>query len=61
MRLLERVREWLEYRRDRKRARRELRDMRQANIDHAEGERFRAGTNYGGGHGGGAGGGVGGG
>jgi hypothetical protein len=35
--------------------------MRQANIDHAEGERFRAGTNYGGGHGGGAGGGVGGG
>jgi hypothetical protein len=36
MRFIERLREWLEYRRDRRRTRRELRDMRQANIDHAQ-------------------------
>jgi hypothetical protein len=36
MRFIERLQEWLEYRRDRRRTRRELRDMRQANIAHAQ-------------------------
>ena len=54
MRIWQRLRDWLEYRRAIRRTRREYRDMRQANVDYAESERFRGpGAPMGGGHGGG--------
>jgi hypothetical protein len=54
MRIVSRLKGWLDYRRDRKRTRREYRDVRQSQVDHAESERFRGpGAPMGGGHGGG--------
>lgn len=54
MRLVSRLKEWVAYRRDTRRTRREYRDVRQSQVDHAESERFRGpGTPMGGGHGGG--------
>lgn len=53
MRLRPRLKEWLAYRRDRRRTRREFRDTRQAQVDYAESERFRGPGATGGGHGGG--------
>jgi hypothetical protein len=41
MRIIKRLQEWLEYRRDVKRTRREYRNVRRDQIDHAESERFR--------------------
>ncbi len=46
--------DWIAYRRDRRRVRREYRDVRRSQVDHAESERFRGpGAPMGGGHGGG--------
>ena len=42
MRLVSRVKEWVEYRRDIRRTRREYRDVRQSQVDHAESERSRS-------------------
>ena len=54
MRFIKRLQEWLEYKRDTKRTRREYRNVRRDQIDHAESERFRGpGAPDGGGHGGG--------
>jgi hypothetical protein len=54
MRARSRLKEWIAYRRDRRRTRREYRDVRQSQVDHAESERFRGpGAPMGGGHGGG--------
>lgn len=52
MRFIRRFREWLEYRRDLRRTRREYLDMRQADAAHVERERFDADP-YGRGGGGG--------
>jgi hypothetical protein len=61
MRCRSRFKEWVAYRRDLRRSRREYRDVRRSQIDHAESERFRVpGTPMGGGHGGGGVGGAGG-
>ena len=42
MRIIKRLQEWLEYKRDVKRTRREYRDVRRDQVDHAESEKFRA-------------------
>jgi hypothetical protein len=60
MRLRTRLKDWMAYRRDRRRTRREFRHLRRSQVDHAESERFRGpGAPMGGGHGGGIGGGGG--
>jgi hypothetical protein len=56
MRIIKRLQEWLEYRREIKRSRREYRNVRRDQIDHAESERFRGPGAMGGGGGGGGGG-----
>jgi hypothetical protein len=54
MRLVSRLKEWIAYPRDRRQTRREYRDLRQSQLDHAESERFRGpGAPTHGGHGGG--------
>jgi hypothetical protein len=54
MRLRTRLKDWIAYRRDRRQVRREYRDVRRTQVDHAESERFRGpGTPMGRGHGGG--------
>jgi hypothetical protein len=53
MRIIRRLQEWLEYRRDRRRTRREYRNVRRDYVDHAESERFRGPGSTTGGHGGG--------
>jgi hypothetical protein len=54
MRVVKRLHEWREYKRDRRRARREYRDVRRDQRAHADSERFRGpGSPTGGGHGGG--------
>lgn len=57
MRIVSRMKEWIAYRRDIRRTRREYRDVRQSQVDHAESERSRSPVgpmgHEGGGHGGG--------
>ena len=55
MRFIQRFREWLEYRRESRRSRREYRDERQANVYRAESERIKAPYGRSGGDGGGGG------
>ena len=57
MRLRSRLKEWVAYRAEIRRTRREYRNVRRDHIDHAESARFRARGEYPGGAGGGIGGG----
>ena len=53
MRLRSRLKEWVAYRRDVRRSRREYRNVRRDYVDSAEGERFRSQHHGGGASGGG--------